>query len=86
METKQRVNVFAEQRDGKTFYQSGMFSRKKTVEEIMHHYGLSMIGVRIYANSKKVEPEKSLNDLMPGPVCFLSFIYGDAELPKRKKS
>ena len=84
MTLTQKVNVFVEYGNGKTSYQSGIFSREKTIEEIMHHYGLPMIGVHVYANSNRVWPERSLNDMATGPVCFLSFTYGDTELPKRK--
>ena len=85
MEPKQRVNIFAEQRNGETFYRSGTFSKKKTVKDVMYSYGLSIVGVDIYANSVKVEPDTLLENLKSGNVCFLSCIYGEQKLVKRSK-
>lgn len=85
MEPVQKVNIFAEQRNGETFYRSGVFPKKKTVKDVMYFYGLSIIGVDVYANSVKVEPNTPLGNLKSGNVCFLSCVYGEQKPVKRLK-
>lgn len=86
MQQMQKVNVFAEFVDGDTFYRTGLFPKHKTVAEIMQFYGLPIMDVHIYANSKRIYPEKTLTDIKTDAACFLSFIYGERELKKRNKT
>ena len=85
MPPKIRVNIFTEN-GSKTTYTSGIFSKYNFVEDVIRFYGLTKPGLTVYVNGKKAEFVQMLKDLGIESVCFMSCIYGEQKLPKRKDS
>lgn len=82
-----RVNLFVEFSNGEKSYRCDIIHNKKTILEIMRNIRLPTSGVKVYVNGDRITDfTQALEDLVSTSKCFISFVYGDMDLPKRSNS